>query len=91
VRFPHKIRLQPGATLVALRYDDGVFKVPLREKGILLMRENGFDVTPDEPTKARFEEMRYLEGSIGRTGLLAIQPLLHMSHKDLWQLYVSGK
>lgn len=32
--------------------------------------------------------MTYLEESIGRTGLLAIQPLLHMSHKDLWQFYM---
>jgi RsiW-degrading membrane proteinase PrsW (M82 family) len=66
-------------------------ELALRAKGILLMRENGFDVAPDEPTKAKFEEMRYLEGSIGKTGLLAIQPLLHMSHKDLWQLYMLGK
>jgi protease PrsW len=35
--------------------------------------------------------MRYLERSVGKTGLLAIQPMLHMSHKDLWQLYVLGK
>ena len=66
-------------------------ELALRAKGILLMRENGFDVTPDEPTKAKFAELRYLETSIGRTGLLAIQPLLHMSHKDLWQLYMIGK
>ena len=42
-------------------------------------------------TKAKFAEMRYLEQSIGRTALLAIQPMLHMSHKDLWQLYMLGK
>jgi hypothetical protein len=35
--------------------------------------------------------MRYLEGSIGKATLLAIQPMLHMSHKDLWQLYMLGK
>ena len=35
--------------------------------------------------------MRYLETSIGRTGLLAMQPVLHMSHKDLWQLYIARK
>ncbi len=66
-------------------------ELALRAKGILIMRENGFVAAPDEPTKAKFEEMRYLEGSIGKTGLLAIQPLLHMSHKDLWQLYMLGK
>ena len=30
-------------------------------------------------------------GGLGRTGRLAIQPMLHMSHKDLWQLYMLGK
>lgn len=63
-------------------------ELSLRAKGILLMRENGFDVPVDEATRAKFTEMTYLEESIGRTGLLAIQPLLHMSHKDLWQLYM---
>ena len=56
-----------------------------------MMRENGFDVPVDDETKAKFTEMRYLEQSIGTTGLLAIQPMLHMSHKDLWQLYMLGK
>lgn len=66
-------------------------ELALRAKGILIMRENGFDVPVDEPTKAKFAEMRYLEGSIGRTALLAIHPMLHMNHKDLWQLYMLGK
>jgi RsiW-degrading membrane proteinase PrsW (M82 family) len=66
-------------------------ELALRAKGILMMRENGFEVPVDEATKAKFEEMRYLEGSIGRTGLLAIQPVMNMTHKDLWQLYMLGK
>jgi hypothetical protein len=35
--------------------------------------------------------MRYLEASIGPTGLRAITPILHMSHKELWQMYMLGK
>ena len=66
-------------------------ELALRAKGILMMRENGFDVPVDEATREKFAEMRYLESSIGQTGLLAIQPMLHMSHKDLWQLYMLGK
>ncbi|MCW5590488.1 MAG: PrsW family intramembrane metalloprotease [Burkholderiales bacterium] len=66
-------------------------ELALRAKGILLMRESGFEVPVDEATREKFAEMRYLEGSIGRTGLLALQPMLHMSHKDLWQLYMLGK
>jgi hypothetical protein len=63
-------------------------ELALRAKGVLMMRESGFEVPVDEATKEKFTELRYLETSIGRTGRLALQPLLHMSHKDLWQLYM---
>jgi RsiW-degrading membrane proteinase PrsW (M82 family) len=66
-------------------------ELALRAKGILMMRENGFDVPVDEETKAKFTEMRYLESSVGKATLLALQPMLHMSHKELWQLYMLGK
>jgi RsiW-degrading membrane proteinase PrsW (M82 family) len=66
-------------------------ELSLRAKGILLMRENGFEVPVDPATAEAFAEMRFLERSIGPTGLRALQPLLAMSHKDLWQLYMLGK
>jgi len=66
-------------------------ELALRAKGILLMRESGFEVPVDEETRAKFTEMRYLESSIGKTGLLAIQPMCHMNHRELWQLYMLGK
>ena len=66
-------------------------ELALRAKGILMMRENGFAVPIDEPTREKFTEMRYLEKSIGATGRRALSPMLHMSHKDLWQLYMLGK
>ena len=66
-------------------------ELALRAKGILMMRENGFEVPVDEATREKFAEMRYLERSIGATGILALQPMLHMSHKELWQLYMLGK
>jgi RsiW-degrading membrane proteinase PrsW (M82 family) len=65
-------------------------ELALRAKGILMMRENGFEVPVDDETRAKFDEMRYLQKSIGATGLLAIRPMLHTSHKDLWQLYMLG-
>ena len=66
-------------------------ELALRAKGVLMMRENGFDVPPDEATREKFAEMAYLEKSIGATGRLALKPMLHMSHKDLWQLHMLGK
>ena len=66
-------------------------ELALRAKGLLLMRENGIEIQIDQATRDRFEEMRYLERTVGPTALLAIKPLLHMSRRDLWQLYMLGK
>lgn len=63
-------------------------ELALRAKGVLMMRENGLDAPVGERTREKFTEMEYLEGSIGKTGVLALRPFLHMTRKDLWQLYV---
>jgi RsiW-degrading membrane proteinase PrsW (M82 family) len=61
-------------------------ELALRAKGMLMMRESGFEVPMDDATRAKFEELRYLEGSIGKTGLRAVTPMRHISDKELWQL-----
>jgi RsiW-degrading membrane proteinase PrsW (M82 family) len=66
-------------------------ELALRAKGVLMMRENGFDEPVGERTRAKFTEMRFLEKSIGKTGRMAMRPFLHMDRKDLWQLYVLEK
>ncbi|RMD94617.1 MAG: PrsW family intramembrane metalloprotease [Calditrichaeota bacterium] len=66
-------------------------ELSLRAKGVLMMRETGFRISQDPEIKAKFEEMKYLEKSIGKTGKLAILPFLHTSSHDLWQLYMLGK
>jgi hypothetical protein len=66
-------------------------ELALKAKGILLMREAGFEAKPDPEVREKFDELRYLEKSIGRTGLLAIEPVLHWSSRDLWQLYMLGR
>jgi len=63
-------------------------ELSLRAKGLLMMRESGFKVEADEETRAKFTELEYLERSIGRTGKLALAPFLHVSGKELWQLYM---
>ena len=66
-------------------------ELAMRAKGIMMMRESGFDSEIDEETRAKLEEMKYLERSIGRTGKLALKPFLHMSRKDLWQIYMLSR
>ena len=65
-------------------------ELSLRAKGILLMRETGFRITPDLEIKEKFQELRFLEKSIGKTGKLAILPFLHTSSRGLWQLHFLG-
>lgn len=61
-------------------------ELSLRAKGILMMREAGFPVKRDAEINEQLEELRYLEQSIGRTGELAIAPILHATAQDVWQL-----
>lgn len=62
-------------------------ELAVRAKGILMLKESGFDPPPlDEETRGKLVELEYLEKSIGRTGQLALRPLLVATGKDLWQL-----
>jgi RsiW-degrading membrane proteinase PrsW (M82 family) len=63
-------------------------ELSIRAKGLLMMRESGFPDRTGEETRAKLEEMKYLEKSIGTTGKLAIRPFLRMSQEDLWQFYM---
>jgi len=89
-RFLHDLRERFDGPVVAdmLCYLRLYTELALRAKGVLMMRENGLDAPIGERTREKFTEMEYLEGSIGKTGVLALRPFLHMTRKDLWQLYV---
>jgi len=89
-RFLHDLREKFEGPVVVdmLCYLRLYTELALRAKGVLMMRENGLDAPIGERTREKFAEMEYLEGSIGKTGVLAMRPFLHMTRKDLWQLYV---
>lgn len=66
-------------------------ELAIRAKAALIARENGLELPVGERTRARFEELRYLEKSIGKTGCLAMKPFLQMERKDLWQMHVLNR
>jgi RsiW-degrading membrane proteinase PrsW (M82 family) len=66
-------------------------ELALRAKGVLLMRESGLDAPIDEEIHEKLAEVQYLERSIGRAGLAAVRPVLKMTSKDLWQIYMLGR
>ncbi len=61
-------------------------ELALKVKGRLLMKQAGFTPAPDPTLDARFKELSYLESQIGPTAMLALQPVLRMSRKELWQV-----
>ena len=65
-------------------------ELSLKAKGLLLLRETGFTPPPDPEIERAFEELEYLEGSIGKTGMLAITPFVSVENRDLWQLKMLG-
>jgi RsiW-degrading membrane proteinase PrsW (M82 family) len=62
-------------------------ELAIRAKGLLLAREAGLEAPVGDDVRANLLELRYLERSIGRTGLLALKPVLRRSARDLWQVY----
>ena len=63
-------------------------ELSIRAKGLLLAREAGFDAPVGDDVRASLTELRYLESSIGRTGRLALKPLLRESARGAWQVFL---
>jgi RsiW-degrading membrane proteinase PrsW (M82 family) len=66
-------------------------ELSVKAKALLMAREAGFDVQPDDDARAQLGELRHLEKTIGPTGRLALKPIFNMSSRDLWQVYLLEK
>jgi RsiW-degrading membrane proteinase PrsW (M82 family) len=63
-------------------------ELSLRAKGMLIARAAGLDIPHDASVQANLDELRFLERSIGKTGRLALLPLLGTGQRELWQVYL---
>lgn len=62
-------------------------ELAVRAKGLLLLRETGTPEPPlDAQTRGRLAELAQLEHAIGKTGMLALRPLMMATGKEIWQL-----
>lgn len=62
-------------------------ELAVRAKGLLLLRETGMPEPPlDAETRGRLAELAQLEHAIGKTGMLALRPLMMATGKEVWQL-----
>lgn len=79
--FPAEVR---GDMLTLLHL---TIELSARAKGDLMLREAGIELPPDPDLESSFKELRYLEKSIGPTGMLAVRPLLKQTPRDLWEMH----
>lgn len=63
-------------------------ELAIRAKGLLMARQAGLEVPADSGLKARLLELRYLKASIGKTGMLALSPLLMTTDRDDWHRFL---
>lgn len=91
----HKLRARFGGLVVAdmfclLRLE---LELSVQAKAMLMARAAGCEIPMNEDLSTSLEEIKYLKGSIGRTGLLALKPLEVTSGRDQWHqfLLASGR
>lgn len=92
-RYLDEVRTRFPATVVSdmLCYLELHLELAMKAKGLLIARGAGVEMPADPELPGRFAELRYLERSIGRTGMLALLPFLHERARDRWQLAMLEK
>jgi RsiW-degrading membrane proteinase PrsW (M82 family) len=63
-------------------------ELSIQAKAVLIARDAGVTMPQHSDARAAVDEIRYLRGSIGRTGLLALGPVHMTSHRDDWHRYL---
>lgn len=60
-------------------------ELSIRAKGLLMMREAGFEPEPDPAALAQLAELEHLRRSVGATGWRALAPLFQGGERELWE------
>ncbi len=83
----HTIRNRFSMLVVVdmLAYISLYLELSIRAKSNMMLKEVGLPVSSDPEIKDRLTELKALEKNIGKTGLLAISPILRISRKGLWK------
>jgi protease PrsW len=61
-------------------------ELSIKAKRNLMLRESGLPVVTEEGLQEKLAEWLQLRKQIGKTGEMALQPLLRMSQRDIWNL-----
>ena len=63
-------------------------ELAVQAKAWLIAHQAGLDLPIDDDLRAALAERSYLQRSIGRTGMLALEPLRITTHRDYWHQHL---
>ncbi|HXI11202.1 MAG TPA: PrsW family glutamic-type intramembrane protease [Thermoanaerobaculia bacterium] len=63
-------------------------ELSLQAKGMLIMKESGLPIRKDVEINDKIAELQFLRESIGKTGALALSPILPEASHARWQLHM---
>ncbi|MFI5253136.1 MAG: PrsW family intramembrane metalloprotease [Bacteroidota bacterium] len=81
-------RLDSGMIRDVTEYMKLHIELSLNAKGVLMIREAGITLPPDEKIIDKLKRLKELDAIIGSAGKRALAPLLRFTMRDLWQLYM---
>lgn len=79
-------RYEPMTIVDLLCYIRLYTELSMRAKGLIIMREQGFEPPLPPELADQFTELRHLEAELGKTAILSLGPLLQSNRRDLWHL-----
>ncbi len=63
-------------------------ELAMAAKGVLILRKEGIEIELSDDLIDKIEELKFLEKSIGPTGLLALKPLRKSSGRNSWEKHL---
>jgi hypothetical protein len=85
-RLPERFDGHGVADMFCLRRIE--LELAVQAKARLIAEQAGLELPVDDDVRVALAERAYLRQSIGRTGLLALEPLRVTSHRDYWNQYL---
>jgi hypothetical protein len=81
-----KKHFQPIIMVDVLSYIYIYLELSIKAKANLILKENNIPVIKIHDIEDQLHELKVLKKNIGKTGMIAISPILRMNNKDLWNL-----
>ena len=78
-------KFEPLIIVDMLAYLSLYLELSIKAKSRLLLKESGLALPSMHKERAQFSELKQLEKNIGKTGKLALSPVLRNSKRDIWK------